>query len=139
MRRSTFSDRWDGYAANRNRMLHEMTRLAVRNPIILSGDVHSFWVNDLDGPSGSGIGSEIVASALAVASSPVGRFGDIDRNNPHVRFADVEQAGWAKLDFDPYKLRIDMRMIVDRADASSAIRSLGTFTTLSSSRRTGRD
>lgn len=41
MRRSTFSDRWDGYAANRNRMLHEMTRLAVRNPIVLSGDVHS--------------------------------------------------------------------------------------------------
>jgi alkaline phosphatase D len=41
--RSTFSDQWDGYAANRNRVLHEMTRPAVRNPIVLSGDVHSFW------------------------------------------------------------------------------------------------
>ncbi|QCB43968.1 alkaline phosphatase [Sphingomonas sp. PAMC26645] len=137
--RSTFSDQWDGYVANRNRVLHAMTRPAVRNPIVLSGDVHSFWVNDLDGPSGSAIGSEIVTSALAAASPPVGRFGDVDRNNPHVRFHDVEQAGWAKLDFDHYKLRVDMRIIVDRADAGSAIRSLGTFTTQSGSRRMERD
>jgi alkaline phosphatase D len=133
--RSTFSDQWDGYAANRNRVLHAMTRPAVRNPIVLSGDVHSFWVNDLDGPSGSAIGTEIVTSALAAASPPVGRFGDIDRNNPHVRFYDVEQAGWAKLDFDRQKLSVDMRMIVDRVDAGSAIRSLGKFTTQSGSRR----
>jgi alkaline phosphatase D len=133
--RSTFSDQWDGYAANRDRVLREMTRPAVRNPIVLSGDVHSFWVNDLDGPSGSAIGSEIVTSALAAASPPVDRFSDIDRNNPHVRFHDVEQAGWVKLDIDRNALRADMRMISDRADANGAVRSLGTFTTRSSSRR----
>lgn len=72
-RRSTFSDHWDDYAANRNRVLYEMMRPTVRTPIVLSGDVHSFWVNDLDGPSGSAIESEIVTSALAAASRSVRR------------------------------------------------------------------
>lgn len=112
-----------------------MTRPTVHNPIVLSGDVNSFWVNDLGGPSGSAIGSEIVTSALAAASQPVGRFGDVDRNNPQVRFHDVEQAGWVKLDIDRYALRADMRMTADRADAGSAARSSGTFKTQSGSRR----
>lgn len=137
--RSTFSDQWDGYAANRNRVLHEMTRPAVRNPLVLSGDVHSFWVNDLDDPDGAAIGSEIVTSALGAASPPAGRFGDVERNNPHVRFHDIEQAGWVKLDIDHSALHADMRMIADRADAGSVVRSLGTFTTQSGSRRTERD
>ncbi len=137
--RSTFSDQWDGYAANRDRVLHDMTRPAIRNPIVLSGDVHSFWVNDLDAPGGEAIGSEIVTSALAAASPPAGRFDDVDRNNPHVRFHDVEQAGWVKLDIDRHALSADMRMIADRTDAGSAVRSLGTFTTELGSRRMEKD
>jgi len=137
--RSTFSDQWDGYAANRDRVLREMTRPAVQNPIVLSGDVHSFWVNNLDGPSGSAIGSEIVTSALAAASPPAGRFGEVERNNPHIRFHDVEQVGWVKLDIDRSALRVEMRMIADRGAARSAARSLATFVTQSGSRRMERD
>jgi alkaline phosphatase D len=134
-RRTTFSDQWDGYAANRNRVLAAMARPAVRNPVVLSGDVHSFWVNDLDGPGGAAIGSEIVTSALGAASPPAGRFGDVGRNNPHVRFHDVDHAGWVRLDIDRATLRADVRMIADRGDAGSIVRSGGTFTSPSGSRR----
>jgi alkaline phosphatase D len=134
-RQATFSDQWDGYAANRDRLLAEMRGPTIRNPVVLSGDVHSFWVNDLDGPGGEAIGSEIVTSALGAASPPAGRFGDVERNNPHVRFHDVDHAGWVRLDIDRSGLRADMRMIADRMDAGAVVRSGGTFTSLSGSRR----
>ena len=134
-RRSTFSDQWDGYAANRDRLLTELGRPTIRNPVVLSGDVHSFWVNDLNGRNGSPIGSEIVTSALGAASPPVGRFGDVSRNNPHVRFHDVEHAGWVRLDIDRGALRADVRMIADREDAGSIVRSGGVFVMPSGSRR----
>lgn len=114
-RRATFSDQWDGYAANRKRLLREMQHPAVTGPVVLSGDVHSFWANDLKSPDGRAIGSEIVTSALAAASPPAGRFGDVARNNPHVRFHDVRHAGWTKLDIDRSAIRVDMRMIANRA------------------------
>ena len=135
MRQSTFSDQWDGYAANRGRVLADMGRPTVRNAVVLSGDVHSFWVNDLAGPGGKPIGSEIVTSALAAASPPMGRFGDVDRNNPHVRFQDVEHAGWVCIDIDRSALRADLRMIADRTNAASIVRSGGAFIMPSGSRR----
>ena len=133
-RRTTFSDQWDGYAANRTRLLAGMNGPTVRNPVVLSGDVHSFWVSDLD-LDGAPVGAEVVTSALAAASPPPGRFGDVARNNPHVRFHDAAQAGWVRLDLDRLRLRADLRMIEDRADAASGFRSVAAFTAPSGARR----
>lgn len=126
-RRTTFSDQWDGYAANRTRLLAQMSRPTVRNPVVLSGDVHSFWVNDLDWPGGAAVGSEVVTSALGAASPPVGRFGDVARNNPHVRHHDARNAGWVRLDIDRGGIRADLRTIHDRTDAGSDVRSSARF------------
>jgi alkaline phosphatase D len=134
-RRSTFSDQWDGYAANRDRVLRDFRRPSVRNPIVLSGDVHSFWANDLRGPSGEALGGEIVTSALAAASPPPGRFGDVARNNPHVRFYDTDHAGWVRIDIDRKTMQADMRMIADRTAADSIVRSAATFAMSRDSRR----
>lgn len=126
-RTSTFSDQWDGYAANRTRLLRDMQRPAVTNPIVLSGDVHSFWANDLRGEDGTVTGAELVTSALGAAPPPTGRFGDVGQNNPHVRFHDVRHSGWTQIDIDRARVRADMRMIVDRGDRNGAIRSGGAF------------
>ena len=124
---ATFSDQWDGYAANRTRVLQELMRPNIRNPIVLSGDVHSFWVNDLNDVAGKRIGAEIVTSALGAASPPPGRFGDVHANNPHVRFSEVEHAGYIMLDIDRETLTADLRMIDDRRLVDSPVRSAATF------------
>jgi len=124
---STFSDQWDGYAANRTRLLRDMQQPAVTSPIVLSGDVHSFWANDLIADNGKIIGSELVTSAIAAASPPIGRFGDVDLNNPHVRFHDVQHAGWTRIDIDRAFVRADMRMILNPLDRNSAVRSGASF------------
>jgi alkaline phosphatase D len=132
---ATYSDQWDGYAANRNRLLAQMRRPAVHNPVILSGDVHSFWVNDLDDADGGHVGSEIVTSALGASSPPAGRFGDALANNPHIRHSDVEHAGYALVDIGPAELRVDLRTIADRTRAESLVSSARKFATAAESRR----
>lgn len=40
-------DAWDGYRANRNRILDHLVDGHIDNAIILSGDSHGNWVSDL--------------------------------------------------------------------------------------------
>jgi alkaline phosphatase D len=134
-RRATFSDQWDGYAANRTRLLADLARPNVQSPVVLSGDVHSFWVNDLQDGAGQPVASEIVTSALAAASPPSGRFGDARANNPHISFSDVEQAGYVLLDIDRRALTADLRIVEDRRRADSRVRSIARFGMTQGSKR----
>ena len=40
-------DAWDGYRANRNRVLDHIQNNKISNTLILSGDSHANWVSDL--------------------------------------------------------------------------------------------
>lgn len=80
-------DSWDGYTADRQRLIDHFRR--VRNPVILTGDVHSHLVNDIKtdfaDPAAPAVATEFVTSAV---SSP--SFGDFVGNtpdNPHIKFA----------------------------------------------------
>jgi len=44
-------DDWDGYRANRQRVLDNLYRNKISNTIILSGDSHANWVSDLAHPN----------------------------------------------------------------------------------------
>ncbi|KAI1794562.1 PhoD-like phosphatase-domain-containing protein [Ganoderma leucocontextum] len=44
-------DAWDGYRANRNRVLDHLYKNKISNTIILSGDSHANWVSDLAHPN----------------------------------------------------------------------------------------
>ena len=122
--RRFFSDQWDGYAANRARLLDQFAGPNVRNPVVLSGDVHSFWVNELrrNGRPGSApVGTEIVTSALAAASPPAGRFGDAIANNPHIKFSDVKNSGYALLDIRHKTLTGEVRAIGDCTSRDASV------------------
>jgi alkaline phosphatase D len=110
-----WSDQWDGYAANRQRLTDQLAGPAIRNAIVLSGDIHSFWANELrrDALSGKGgvIGTEIVTAALAAQSPPADRFGEWRANNPHIRFGDITHSGWVSLDIARDRLKGQMRAV----------------------------
>ncbi|WP_294297146.1 alkaline phosphatase D family protein [uncultured Sphingomonas sp.] len=133
--RSTFSDQWDGYAANRNRLLRGLSRMNTPGPVILSGDVHSFWVNDLNDSDGRPVAGEIVTSALAAASPPAGRFGDVLANNGHIRFSDVERAGYVLIDVGRTRLTANLRAITNRQQVDSPVTSIAAFAMERGSRR----
>ncbi|KAF8587157.1 hypothetical protein K439DRAFT_1631011 [Ramaria rubella] len=72
-------DAWDGYRANRNRVLDHLYSNKIDNTIILSGDSHANWVSDLAHPNdtttynpttGHGaIGVEFAGTAVTSGSS----------------------------------------------------------------------
>ncbi|KAJ8468710.1 hypothetical protein ONZ51_g9467 [Trametes cubensis] len=74
-------DAWDGYRANRERVLNHLYNEKISNTIILSGDSHANWVSDLAHPNdtttydpltGKGaIGVEFAGTAVT-SSSPFG-------------------------------------------------------------------
>jgi len=74
-------DDWDGYRANRQRILDHLYQNKISNTIILSGDSHANWVSDLAHPNdtttynsttGKGaIGVEFAGTAVT-SSSPFG-------------------------------------------------------------------
>ncbi|WP_165799511.1 alkaline phosphatase D family protein [Sphingomonas oleivorans] len=135
-RSETFSDQWDAYAAARARLLDRLAGPSIQNPFVLSGDVHSFWVNELRrADREAAIGAEIVTSALGAASPPAGRFGDVHANNPHVRHSDVDHAGYVLIDLDRRQMQADMRAIADRASVDSPVRSARCFVSERGSRR----
>ncbi|TRM58699.1 PhoD-like phosphatase-domain-containing protein [Schizophyllum amplum] len=67
-------DAWDGYTANRARILNHINASAIDNTIILSGDSHANWVSDLacdyDPTTGAGaLGVEFAGTAVTSGSS----------------------------------------------------------------------
>ncbi|HEX6343557.1 alkaline phosphatase D family protein [Umezawaea sp.] len=89
--RETNLDAWDGYAADRDRVVAGFS--AVRNAVVLTGDVHASWGVDVkerwDDP-----GSRTVATEIAGSSITSGGDGSEDypetpewlAENPHVKF-----------------------------------------------------
>ncbi|NHA68826.1 alkaline phosphatase D family protein [Phycicoccus flavus] len=60
-------DAWDGYPASRRRVTQGWVDAGVRNPVVLTGDVHAHWASDLyldyDEP-GEVVGSELITSSI---------------------------------------------------------------------------
>ncbi|HEY9291429.1 MAG TPA: alkaline phosphatase D family protein [Microlunatus sp.] len=61
-------DAWDGYAASRDRITRSWVDAGVRNPVVLTGDVHAHWASDLklnyDDPDSETVGAELVCSSI---------------------------------------------------------------------------
>ncbi len=62
-------DAWDGYPASRERVVRGWVDAHVRNPVVLTGDVHAHWASDVlaDWTDGSSdvLGSELVTSSIS--------------------------------------------------------------------------
>ncbi|MDO8290488.1 MAG: alkaline phosphatase D family protein [Parvibaculum sp.] len=99
---------WDGYPADRQR-LYKVVREAKANFIVLSGDSHQFWANDLrETPQGNRIGIEFATSSVSskggydyLAADP--RVYDIaeevlQRDVPEIHWCDTRHRGFIVLE-----------------------------------------
>ena len=123
------SDQWDGYTAARARLGADMMRPSVRNPVVLSGDVHAFWVNDLKTGQSRGptFGTEIVTTCVAGTHAPKARYEQARALNPQVRFSDIGNSGYALIEVSQKALTADLRVVGDQTDPRAETRSLARF------------
>ena len=94
-------DAWDGYPAARER-LYRICREAGSSPVVLSGDSHAAWANELIDVAGQRIGVEFGVTSVTspgvndlVPGLPVNAM--LEAANPHVRFVDHGAKGFVRL------------------------------------------
>jgi alkaline phosphatase D len=67
--RSYYLSGWDGYPAQRRRLLDHLARTRVANPVILTGDWHTSWVNDVKAdpadPGSQTLATELLATSIS--------------------------------------------------------------------------
>ncbi len=122
----TFSiDKWDGYLAERTRLLEFLLEARPSNPIFITGDIHTSWVGDLkvdfENPSSPTVGTEFVGTSISSGgdgsdSSPAGE--EALAQNPQLKFFNANR-GYVRCTLTPSSFTSDFRIVpyVSRPDA----------------------
>ncbi|WP_410787365.1 alkaline phosphatase D family protein [Kribbella sp. C-35] len=100
-------DQWDGYTPQRRRLLAAIAASEVANPVVIAGDIHSTWINDLrltvDDPSAPVVASEFVSTSITsdfpAAFVPIAEQSNA-AFNPWVRYFNGRTHGWLRMDVD---------------------------------------
>lgn len=124
-------DAWDGYPAERER-LYGVLQAAGARPIVLAGDSHAFWVNDLRDAAGRRVAAEFGTTAV---SSP--SFGDVVKSvdlgallaaqNEEVVFCDQAAKGFTLLRLTRAEVIGELTAVSTILAKPYAVRSLARF------------
>lgn len=127
-------DTWDGYRAARTRVQKGWTDRAVRNPVILTGDIHTAWANDLkadyaDGKSKT-IGTELVCTSVTSRGDGTATTAIPNAaTNPHLRFYS-DRRGYVRTVIGRKQIRADFRGLDKVSRPGAAARTLTSFVIL---------
>ena len=126
-----WTDGWDGYMANRSRMLASIVRNRVKNPVFWGGDIHSFWATDLhadaERPDSAVVATEFVGSSVTSDGPPYDAFMKIMPLNPHVKFFDSRQRGYVSVELAANSMLTNFRAISDPRDPAATVSTLKSF------------
>lgn len=121
------ADQWDGYNYERTLIENHILNTPVKNVVILTGDIHTSWCNDVPGPnyvSQTGAGSvcvEFVGTSVTSLNSPLPVGSSIIRGlNPHMKYINLDDHGYYELDIKKGKTQADYTFIstVDQLGAT---------------------
>ncbi|MBV7296098.1 alkaline phosphatase D family protein [Corynebacterium sp. TAE3-ERU12] len=125
-------DQWDGYAAERRRVINLMADKGLDNVIFLTGDIHSSWACDVPIQPATYPASGVAAAEFVCTSVSAPNIDDIvklpQRNpislaaeaglggaNRHCRWIEFDHHGYAKITVTPDEVRADYRLVEDKA------------------------
>jgi alkaline phosphatase D len=129
----SWTDDWNGFPASRARLLQHIHDARVSNVVVVGGDIHAFWANDLKldfkNPGSPTVATEFVGTSISSNAalphdSTAARLGDY----PHVHFFDSRKRGYAYAGVDDGKMNVYFRAISDAADPNASAFTLRSFT-----------
>jgi alkaline phosphatase D len=118
-------DQWSGYDVARKRLLTFLQERQIPNPVVLTGDIHSNWVNDLkvnfDAADDPVVATEFVGTSISSGGNGQQTSKDqaaILSENPFVRFQNSER-GYVSCEVTPGEWRSRYQVVeyVDRPGA----------------------
>ena len=129
-------DQWDGYPAERARVLDHLRDGDIRDVVFLTGDMHAGWAIELPkDPETYARTGDSLAVELACTSVTCDNLDDFLRapprtvslavehamqmNNPHVKYLDFDSNGFSLLEVTPEWAQMDWFTLIDRRDPYS--------------------
>ena len=117
-------DQWHGYPESRNRLLSFFKDSGVKNVVVLTGDIHSSWANELvvdpndatkyqPATSTGSLGVEFVTPGITSPGIPDIFLSLLDQarpKNPHVKWLDPSRRGFVLLDVTPERVQADWHL-----------------------------
>ena len=127
-------DAWDGFPAARNRLTDQLAEASVRNPVIITGDWHSTFVNDIkrnfDRPESKVVATEFVGTSISTNGDvPVygPYYGPMIKFNPYIKFFDGDRRGYVRCTVTPKQWRTDLRMVTTVSRPNAPAYTLASF------------
>lgn len=114
------NDQWDGYNWERTQLQNHIINNSIDNFVVLTGDIHTSWANDLpgsgyDASTGSGsVGVEFVVTSVTSPGFPFSvPASTIQFENDHMKYIDLTENGYMILDINKQRTQADWYYLTD--------------------------
>lgn len=131
---SFWNDGWDGYPAARARLLNDLRKHRTSNPVVISGDVHSFYAADLRpdfgmplSPDNPVVATEFCGTSVTSSSRPQKRIDQYVAQNPHIKFGRGDKRGYAMMEITPARMKVRFQALDDVHRAETAKFTIASF------------
>ncbi len=115
-------------SAARTRLLDHIESSGVANPVVLSGDNHAFWTNELKrAPDGATIATEFVGTSITSYGPPYEMVAKWLPSNPQVKFFESRKRGYASVEVNADRMVTRFQAISDAADPNAGVSTLASF------------
>ncbi len=129
-----WTDGWDGYPVARQRLFDDLQKHRPSNPVVISGDVHTFYAANLKrdfyskaSPANPVIATEFCGTSITSSSRPQERTDQYVAQNPHIKFGRSDKRGFMLLNISAKQMSTYFLALDDVARADSGISTLASF------------
>jgi len=129
-----WNDSWDGYPLARQRILSHIANRKISNPVVITGDWHSTFVNDLKldfkNPNSPTVAAEFVTPSLtsngdSIVYGPY--YGPMIPENPHIKFFDGDRRGYFRVNLNHQRWQTDLRIVTTVSRPDAPVSTLASF------------
>lgn len=129
-----WTDGWDGYPMARQRLFEALGKSRAANPLVLSGDVHTFYAAELRSDfyrpvstANPVLASEFCGTSVTSSSRPQQRTLEHVAINPHIKYGRSDKRGFMMMEVTPAKTTTHFVGLDNVHDAGSKAQKLASF------------
>ena len=126
-----WTDDWNGFPASRQRILSHIHNAKVQNVLVLSGDIHGFFANDLKldfaDPASPTVATEFMGTSVTSYAPPYEYFVKTLPDNPHIKFFENRVRGYVSVDLTKERCTARYQAVSDVKDPNATVSTLKTF------------
>lgn len=99
-------DAWDGYPAERQRILDTLSTYNIDNFTVITGDIHTSWAFNIENGSDN-VGVEFVTPSVTSPGSPINGGSILMIENQHLKYVELTKRGFIILDMNTQRIQAD--------------------------------